>query len=371
MGAQVPKQEVIVRAIASQLVALSHKGLCQRLGVRLHRASVVLEHGRVHLQELSGQGTDLVVVRTTLKGREHGHVDALLDVRDLLRVLEEDHPGPRATQGLVGGGGHHIAGLEGRGVLARGHEATDVRDVRHEDGAHLVGDRPELPEVDDPGVGGGPAQDHGRAEDQGRLPKLLEVDEPGLRVHAVGQGLEVDGGGRDLLLGGVVPVGEVATGGQVQAHDPGVGRQKGRVDREVGRAAAVGLDVDAPDLLIQAECLQSALLAQVLHLVDDLVASVVAGPWLALGVLVGEGAAQALHDRPGGEVLRSDQLHTPRLTGFLLLHQVVHHRVHLLQGPVPRQLRARIGLGAGGDALGGDHELGIGLHLLEGFGLLV
>ena len=42
------------------------------------------------------------------------------------------------AKALVGGGGHHIAGLEGRGVLARGHEATDVRDVRHEDGAHLV-----------------------------------------------------------------------------------------------------------------------------------------------------------------------------------------------------------------------------------------
>mmetsp|Transcript_58697 Transcript_58697/g.139771 ORF Transcript_58697/g.139771 Transcript_58697/m.139771 type:complete len:372 (-) Transcript_58697:293-1408(-) len=371
MGAQVPKQEVIVRAIASQLVALSHKGLCQRLGVRLHRASVVLEHGRVHLQELSGQGTDLVVVRTTLKGREHGHVDALLDVRDLLRVLEEDHPGPRATQGLVGGGGHHIAGLEGRGVLARGHEATDVRDVRHEDGAHLVGDRPELPEVDDPGVGGGPAQDHGRAEDQGRLPKLLEVDEPGLRVHAVGQGLEVDGGGRDLLLGGVVAVGEVTAAGQVQAHDTCVRRQQGRVHRKVGRATGVGLHVHAPLLLIQAERLQRTLLAKVLHLVNNLIATVIAGSRLALRVLVGQSGAQALHHCTGREVLRGDELDAPHLPALLLLHQVVHHRVHLLQGPVPRQLRARIGLGAGGDALGGDHELGIGLHLLEGFGLLV
>ena len=53
-------------------------------------------------------------------------------------------------------------------------------------------------------------------------------------------------------------------------------------------------------------------------LVDDLVAAIVASTRLALGVFVGERGAQALHDGPGGEVLRGDELNAPRLTALLL-----------------------------------------------------
>mmetsp|Transcript_58698 Transcript_58698/g.139776 ORF Transcript_58698/g.139776 Transcript_58698/m.139776 type:complete len:556 (-) Transcript_58698:504-2171(-) len=366
MGAQVPKQEVIVRAIASQLVALSHKGLCQRLGVRLHRASVVLEHGRVHLQELSGQGTDLVVVRTTLKGREHGHVDALLDVRDLVRVLEEDHASPWASQGLVGRGRHHVAEREGRGVEAGGNQPGDVRDVCHEVCAHLVRNLPELGKVDHARISRSTTQDHGRTEDQRRLTQLIEVDEPCLRVHAVRQRLKVDGRGTDLLLGRVVAVGEVPAARQVQAHDAGMGRQQGSVDGKIGWAARVGLHVDAPLLLIQAESLQGPILAQVLHLVNDLVATVVAVSWLTLGVFVGQRRPKALHHSPGGKVLRGNQLDASHLPGLLLLHQLVHRRVCLHQRAVARQCWPVAGLCARGDALGRHHEFGIRLDCLEG-----
>ena len=227
VGPQVPKQEVIVRAIARQLVALSHKGLCQRLGVRLHLASIVFEHWCVHLQQLRGQGTDLVVVGTTLKGWEHGHVDALLDVRDLLGVLEEDHASPWSAQRLVGGGGHDVAVLEGRRMLAGGDQPGDVGDVCqaqgsgkrtqsrhvicgltdalqkplltnwptcHQDRSNFVCDFTELSKVDDARVRGGSAEDHGRSEDESCLAKLIEVDKSGFWVHTVRQRLEVDGG---------------------------------------------------------------------------------------------------------------------------------------------------------------------------------
>ncbi len=60
-----------------------------------------------------------------------------------------------------------------------------------------------------------------------------------LRVELVGQGLEVDGGGGDLLaVGGVVAVRQVPAAGQVQAHDAVVRVQQRCVHREVGRAAA-------------------------------------------------------------------------------------------------------------------------------------
>ena len=62
-----------------------------------------------------------------------------------------------------------------------------------------------------------------------------------LRVELVGQGLEVDGGGRNLLaIGSVVAMGQVAAAGQVQAHDAVVGLQQRCVHCKVGRAAQTG-----------------------------------------------------------------------------------------------------------------------------------
>ena len=129
MRAQVPKQEVVVCAVAGQLVALAHKGVCQGLGIGLDLLGVVLEHGRVDLQQLRSQAADLVVVGPTLQGWEDRHVDTLLDVGDLLRVLEEDHTCAGPAQGLVGGGGHDVAVLKGRRVLSGGDQAGDVGDV--------------------------------------------------------------------------------------------------------------------------------------------------------------------------------------------------------------------------------------------------
>mmetsp|Transcript_41191 Transcript_41191/g.106299 ORF Transcript_41191/g.106299 Transcript_41191/m.106299 type:complete len:371 (+) Transcript_41191:231-1343(+) len=234
---QVPEHQVVVRAVARELVALGLQGLAQGVGVGHDVLGVLLELRAGDLQELSRQAADLVVVRAALQAGEDRHVDALLDVGDLLGVLEEDHACTRATQRLVRGGRDHVAMLEGRRVLARGNQARDVRDVSHEQGSDLVGDLPELLEVHDPRVGGGTAQDHGRAEDQGRLAQLLEVDEPGLVVHLVRQRLEVDGRRRDSLLRSVVTMRQVAAAGQVQAHDAGMGRQQRRVHREVRGAA--------------------------------------------------------------------------------------------------------------------------------------
>mmetsp|Transcript_41269 Transcript_41269/g.115267 ORF Transcript_41269/g.115267 Transcript_41269/m.115267 type:complete len:251 (+) Transcript_41269:1164-1916(+) len=221
------------------------------------------------------------------------------------------------------------------------HEARDVSDVGHEVGAHLVGDLLELGEVDNPGVRRCTAQDHRRAEDQGLLSQSVEIDQACLWVHLVWERLEVNRSGGDLLLGRVVAVGEVAAAGEVEAHDPVVGFEQGGVHGEVCRAAGVGLHVDAPLLRVQAERLESAVLAQVLDLVDDLVASVVARPRLALGVLVGERRSERLHARPGREVLRRDQLDRIDLPLFLLLDQRRHGRIRLLQALVAGKHRAR------------------------------
>mmetsp|Transcript_49006 Transcript_49006/g.111658 ORF Transcript_49006/g.111658 Transcript_49006/m.111658 type:complete len:258 (-) Transcript_49006:881-1654(-) len=187
-------------------------------------------------------------------------------------------------------------------------------------------------------------------------------------MHLVGQALEVDRSGRDLLLRGVISVGEVTTAGQVQTHDARVRRQEGRIDRKVGGAPGVRLHIDAPLLLIKAESLEGTVLAEVLDLVDDLVATVVARTGLPLRVLVGERGPEALHHRPGSKVLRSNELDGTHLPGLLLLHQCAHSGVRLTQGPVPGERRAGA---ASGDALRGDHELGVGIAIgTEDRGLL-
>ena len=64
----VPQDQVVVRAVRAQLVALVHQRLRQRLRVLLDLDAVLLELGRRHLSQLRRDGGDLVVVGTALKG---------------------------------------------------------------------------------------------------------------------------------------------------------------------------------------------------------------------------------------------------------------------------------------------------------------
>ena len=84
-----------------------------------------------------------------LQSREDGEVDLVLNVvHDLLARLGihladalavEDHGAARAAQRLVRGGGDHIRVLKGRRHEAGGHQAADVRHVRQQPRALLVG----------------------------------------------------------------------------------------------------------------------------------------------------------------------------------------------------------------------------------------
>ena len=72
-------------------------------------------------------------------------------------------------------------------------------------------------------------------EIQGLLLELVVVDVSCLGTDLVGQALEVDGGGRDLLASrGVVAVGEVAAGEEIESHDAVMGVEDGGVGDKVG-----------------------------------------------------------------------------------------------------------------------------------------
>jgi hypothetical protein len=64
-------------------------------------------------------------------------------------------------------------------------QPRDVRDVRHEHGAHLIGNRARPDEVEVAGVRGGADHDDLRAVLLGGLEHGVVVDHLGLAIHAV------------------------------------------------------------------------------------------------------------------------------------------------------------------------------------------
>jgi len=74
----------------------------------------------------------------------------------------------------------------------------------------------------------------------------------------------------------------MATRGEVETHDTIVGLQQRCVHFEICRGARVGLGVDTPFVIVEAEGCHHTLLAQNLDLVDDVIAAVVASTGLTL-----------------------------------------------------------------------------------------
>mmetsp|Transcript_27815 Transcript_27815/g.54536 ORF Transcript_27815/g.54536 Transcript_27815/m.54536 type:complete len:391 (+) Transcript_27815:1109-2281(+) len=271
---QVPQNQVVVGAVGHQLVPLAHQVVTTRLGVLHDLLGVCVELGSGHLLQLCGEASDLMIVGSSLKRGEDGEVDLVLHVGDSL-LVEEDHATSGTTERLVRGRCHHVSIGERRWVGLAGDQARDMRHVDEEESADLVAHLAELGPVDRAGVGRGTRDDHGRSEELGAFPEGVEVQPPRLGVHLVGQRLEVDRGRADLLLCRVVSVCQMAAARQVHPHDACMRRKQSRIGSEVGRAARVRLDVHAPLLRIQSEGCQRSPLAKYLHLVNDLISSVI------------------------------------------------------------------------------------------------
>mmetsp|Transcript_23343 Transcript_23343/g.52648 ORF Transcript_23343/g.52648 Transcript_23343/m.52648 type:complete len:256 (-) Transcript_23343:303-1070(-) len=249
----------------------------------------------------------------------------------------------------MGGARDHVRVLERAGLLPGRHEARDVRHVRQKQRAALVRGLAESGVVPVARVGRGPAHEELGSELLGRRVKSRVVHQPRLEVHAVGQGLEVDGRRAHLALVVVVAVREVPPRGEVEPHEAVVRLQEGRVRGEVGRRAAVRLHVHTPLRRVQPEGLEGPPLAKQLQLIHELVPAVVTGAGLALGVLVGHDGAEGLQDGARREVLRSDQLQPEPLPRRLLFEDRPNLRVGLAQLGVRKVCapRARCGVSCG------------------------
>ena len=174
-----------------------------------------------------------------------------------------------------------------------------MRHVAPEQRAHLVGDLAELPRLDGARIGRAATEDHLGTMllrerehlvvvDHARLARDPVVDD---RVEAPG---EVD----------LETVGEVAAVIEAQRQHRVSRLHQPEIDGHVRLRARVGLDVG----VLGPEERLRAVDRELLDLVDDLAASVVALAGIPLGVLVGRHRADGLEDRRPGEVLRRDQL---------------------------------------------------------------
>ena len=90
--------------------------------------------------------------------------------------------------------------------------------------------------------------------------------------------------------------------GQVQAEDDVARIEHGEINRRVGLRPGVRLHVD----VLGAEKLFRAVAGEVFSDIDELAAAVVALAGVALGILIGQHAAHALHDGGAGVVLAGD-----------------------------------------------------------------
>ncbi len=167
------------------------------------------------------------------------------------------------------------------------------------------------------GIGAGARGDHLWPKLTGLAGERVVVDPLVFLAHAVVRDLEEFA--REVCL---VAVREMAAMREVHRQDPVAGLQHGEIDRHVGLRAGVRLHVD----VLGAEKLLGAVDGQLLDDVDVLTAAIPAPAWIALGVFVREAGALRLHDRPGGEILRGDQLDVFKLPQLLRLDRRVNFR---------------------------------------------
>ena len=173
-----------------------------------------------------------------------------------------------------------------------------MRDVGHQECAHLVRHLPELVEVERAGIGAPPRHDHLGPVLLRQPPHLRHVDLFGLRFHAVRDHLKEPAREVDRT-----PVGQVTAVGQIQAKNRVPVLQQGKVGRHVGLGPRMRLHVD----VIGAEELLGPFDGQRLGHVDEFTAPVVTFPGVSFRILVRERGPHGLQDRLADEVLRGDQ----------------------------------------------------------------
>mmetsp|Transcript_3135 Transcript_3135/g.9568 ORF Transcript_3135/g.9568 Transcript_3135/m.9568 type:complete len:280 (+) Transcript_3135:627-1466(+) len=273
--------------------------------VAQHLLLIGLEVGRHRLLECHSQTSNCVVVRSTLQTGEDRLVDrVLIVIHDFLSRLGicllhalsvEYHGAPWPSKGLVCCGGDHISVFERTRNYTGGDQAGDVCHVRQEDCVVLVGDLTHASVIVVAGVGACASNDELRAIHFCVFLELIVVNVTSRLVQPVRHRLEEDGGGRDPLLIGHKPVRKMAAVWQVESHEAVMWFQQPSIHGHVCRGARERLNVYSPLARVQPIGLESTLHAQTFCHVNKLIATVITGARISLGVLVRHWRTDSLH----------------------------------------------------------------------------
>ena len=253
-----------------------------------------------------GLAGDSVHQRTTLLPRENSGVQ-LLGVL----LLGQNHARTRATESLVNGGRHNVRMRNRRRVQTGGNQTCEVRHVRPQLRADLIGDGAESFEVEVARVRRPTCDENIRLFCERLLTHLVHIDPHGVLIHTVcGDVVELAG---EVQLHAV---GQVTAVCQVEAHNLVTGVDQRMQNGSVCLRTCVWLNVGE----LSAEELLGAVACHVLDDVDVFAATVVTTARVAFGVLVGQNRALSLQHCTWNKVLTGNHFEHVTLTRELPCH---------------------------------------------------
>ena len=308
-GSEIDQAQVVIGPTGHESQAACRHPLAKCRSVLDHVVDIRLELGAQGLAKGHRLTRNHMHERTALRAGEH----RLVNGAGKLVVVGEDKAAARAAQGLVARRGDDIGMRKGRRMRARRDQAGDMRHIYHEAGTHTMRDGCDALKIDSARVGGGASHDQRRVLGLGQSLELVIVDGLSLERQAVGN--EVIQFAREVHR---AAVGEMAAMVEAHAEDRVARLHKGRVGRQIGVCAAVGLHIG----MLASEQPASALAGQVLHHVDLLASAVVTMRGVAFGILVGEHAAHCLEHGRTGEILGGDEFDASALAGELPLDRL-------------------------------------------------
>ena len=135
----------------------------------------IVDERRSHnLLQLSGNTSNLVNVRSTLKSRENS-IGNLVGKSSFI-PSEEDHTSAGAAERLVCGGSDNVTEWEWRGSDSSSDETRDMSHIHHEESSIFISNFSEFGIVPFAGVGGSSADDERRLKQCGLSSQSIIVD---------------------------------------------------------------------------------------------------------------------------------------------------------------------------------------------------
>ena len=212
-----------------------------------------------------------------------------------------------------------------RRMLAGCYKPGDVRDIDHHHRSGFFRDFGDSIEIDNSWIRAGPNDDQFGFVLFGQTRQFVIIDHFRILAYSVWHDAIV-------LSGEIqrVTVGEMAAMRQVHSQHRIAGLQDGKIDRHIGLASRMRLNIH----VLGAEEFLCARDREVLDHIDELTTAVVAAARIPFGVLICKHGTRCFKNTPVREIFRSDQFQTSGLPPFFIFDSGVDFRIEFFQGSI-------------------------------------